>query len=263
MTSPRRIEANRRNSRKSCGPRTAAGKSVASANALKHGLAALTHRQVAPLAEVERYARALVGDDSDPDLFAQALKIAENQLTLRAIRAEKVAVVERLRERTAVPLCKGDNILAMAKARVSETRHAEREIKARVPELFAKYRGKIASVMERNVPASANSYGAIMFWLTFRGLIPELDALSAVFEELLDEPKPIDEQMLELARREIAASGRDKYEALEAAAPDLMRLDRYERRAWSRQKRAFREFMRIKAVGRNSHSAPAGEERAP
>jgi hypothetical protein len=94
----------------------------------------------------------------------------------------------------------------VAKARVSETRRAEREIKARVPQLVAKYRDKIASGMGRHVPPFANSYGAIMFWLTFRGLIPELDALSAAFEELLDEPKPIDEQMLELARKEIAAS---------------------------------------------------------
>jgi hypothetical protein len=261
MTSLRRIEANRSNSRKSCGPSTAAGKSVASRNSLKHGLAALTHRQAAPSAEVEQFARALCGDDNSPALFAQALKIAEHRLMLRAIRAQQVAVVERLRERTAVPLAKGDNALAVAKVRVSETRRAEREIKARVPALIAKYRDKIALVMERNVPAYANSYGAIMMWLTYRGLIPELDALSAVFEELLDEPKPIDEQMLELFRKEIAASERDEHEALRAAVPDLVRLDRYERRAWSRQKRAIRDFMQVKAGG-SSHSGPAGEAHA-
>jgi hypothetical protein len=30
------------------------------------------------------------------------------------------------------------------------------------------------------------------------------------------------------------------------AFPDLIRLDRYERRAWSRQKRAIRNFMNMK-----------------
>jgi hypothetical protein len=52
MTSVRKIEANRHNGRKSCGPRTAAGKATASRNALQHGLAALTHRQTVPVPEV-------------------------------------------------------------------------------------------------------------------------------------------------------------------------------------------------------------------
>jgi hypothetical protein len=34
---------------------------------------------------------------------------------------------------------------------------------------------------------------------------------------------------------------RTEYEALEEAIPDLIRLERYERRAWSRQKRAIQE----------------------
>jgi hypothetical protein len=107
MTSNRRIEANRRNSRKSCGPRTAAGKATASRNALRHGLAALTHRQPAPSAEVVEFARALCGDDRDPILFAQAVKVAEAKIELRAVRAQKVGVVERLRERHAAPFAKG------------------------------------------------------------------------------------------------------------------------------------------------------------
>jgi hypothetical protein len=42
MTSESKIAANRRNGRKSRGPRTAAGKSIASRNALRHGFAAAT-----------------------------------------------------------------------------------------------------------------------------------------------------------------------------------------------------------------------------
>ena len=41
---------------------------------------------------------------------------------------------------------------------------------------------------------------------------------------------------------------RDQFAALEEAAPDLIRLDRYERRAWSRQMRAFRDFMNMKLM---------------
>jgi hypothetical protein len=39
---------------------------------------------------------------------------------------------------------------------------------------------------------------------------------------------------------------RDETAALEEAAIDLIRLDRYERRAWSRQQRALRVFMNLK-----------------
>jgi hypothetical protein len=49
---------------------------------------------------------------------------------------------------------------------------------------------------------------------------------------------------------------RDDYEALEAAVPDLIRLERYERRAWSRQKRAIREFVALH-FDRNSRSSAA------
>ena len=39
-TSPNKIEANRRNAKKSTGPRSAAGKAKSSRNAVKHGLLA-------------------------------------------------------------------------------------------------------------------------------------------------------------------------------------------------------------------------------
>jgi len=45
-----------------------------------------------------------------------------------------------------------------------------------------------------------------------------------------------------LRKKEIEACQRYEHDALKAAAPDLVRLDRYECRAWSRQKRATQEF---------------------
>jgi hypothetical protein len=66
---------------------------------------------------------------------------------------------------------------------------------------------------------------------------------------LLEEPDSIDDKTLELARQQIEqqTEKRDEYEALEAASLDLKRLDRYQRRTWSRQKRAIREYVKIKA----------------
>jgi hypothetical protein len=259
MTSNNKIQTNRQNSRKSCGPRTAAGKSVASRNALRHGLAALTHRQAVPSAEIEQFARALCGSDSEPVLFAQAAKIAENRILLQTIHKQHVDAVERLRERTAVPFARKDNSLEVAKLRSCESQQAEQEIKARLPELFTKYRDKISAMLERDVPASANSYERIMDWLT-DGIISEADIRPYIFEGLVSETKPVDNQILEDARKEIEAGQRDEHEALKAAARDLVRIDRYENRAWSRQKRAIREFIRIKTMGRDINPTSAVEE---
>jgi hypothetical protein len=41
---------------------------------------------------------------------------------------------------------------------------------------------------------------------------------------------------------------RDESAAMEEAASDLLRLNRYERRAWSRQRRAILAFMNVKLM---------------
>ena len=260
MTSNRKIEANRRNSRKSCGPRTAAGKATASRNALRHGLAALTHRQPAPSAEIEEFARALCSDDHDPMLFAQAVKVAQSKMELRAVRAQKVAVIERLRDRYAAPFAsREDPTNKQLKARILASRQAEATIKVRLPELVAKYKNKIEDALGHSLLASADSYVGIMRWFARHGF-PEEDAIWVIFDAMSDEPAPIDNQVLDRARKEIEASQRDEHEAFKAAAPDLVSLDRYECRACSRQKRAIEEFMMVKA--KTARRIPAAEKGA-
>ena len=41
---------------------------------------------------------------------------------------------------------------------------------------------------------------------------------------------------------------RDEFDAMRLALPDLDRLERYERRAWSRQKRTIQRFIEIKSA---------------
>jgi hypothetical protein len=124
MTSVRKIEANRLNGRKSRGPRTAAGKSIASRNALRHGLAAIAHPCSVSSRKIEGLAKAIVGTDSDPILFEQALVIAKCEALLRLVAHKKIAAVERLRDPTAVALAKGDNSLQVAQARAEQGRRA-------------------------------------------------------------------------------------------------------------------------------------------
>jgi hypothetical protein len=124
MTSIRKIEANRRNGRKSRGPQTAAGKFIASRNALRHGLAASIHRSGDFFEKVETLVRAIVGIENDPLLLEEARTIAECESLLNLIAREKVATVERLRNTTAIALVKGDNSMIVAKQRSDAGRRA-------------------------------------------------------------------------------------------------------------------------------------------
>jgi hypothetical protein len=259
MTSNRKIEANRRNSRKSCGPRTAAGKANASRNALKHGLAALIHSQAPSSTEVEQSACALCGDDNDPALFAQAVKVAECEMVLRAIRAQKIAAIERLRGPNKAPLASKDPALKEMNARILERRQAEATIKIRLPELVAQHKDRIADLLRCGVPASFDSYEGIMRWFDEKDF-GEGDAVAILLDAVSDEPAPADGEAVERTPNEIAAGQRDEHDAIKAATPDLVRLERYERRAWSRKRREILEFMRIKASSVAQGSGPAQEQ---
>ena len=143
MTSSRKIVANWRNSRKSSGPRTAAGKSEVSRNALRHGLAALTHRQSLPTVEIERLARAICGDDAMPQLQEQAWIIAENELVLRAIQTQKLALIERLHDKTNIALARGDNSVQVLQARIRQSDMAEQYILNRCAQIREKYKDRL------------------------------------------------------------------------------------------------------------------------
>ena len=221
--------------RNSTGPRTIAGKLRSSYNALRHGLAGDPRRLVPPGA-AERLAGAICDGDEDPVLFTAALAIAENELVLDAIRRQKIIVIERLRETTSIALRKGDNSLTVAKARFLQAWLAHREIGLLVPKVMKKYQDQLTPAVEGDC-----------------GVVP------IRVKALLEESEPNEEEhqrVLELARTEIARRERNEYDALEEAVPDLIRLERYERRAWSRQRRAIREFLNLK-FARKLLPAPA------
>jgi hypothetical protein len=187
MTSEKQAAANRINGRKSRGPRTRAGKARASRNAFRHGLASIgTGGDPAVAKQVERMVDAICAGDHDPLLREQAVLIAENQHWLSLVRAQKIAVIERMRDPEALPPS-------------PEQRKAQADLQRYVEDLIAKRRA--AGHTRKPVPAK--------------------------------EKKSKDAE-------------RNEYDALRAAMDDLERLLRYERRAWSRRKKALRGFMAIK-----------------
>ena len=57
----------------------------------------------------------------------------------------------------------------------------------------------------------------------------------------------------------IASDSGTKSTAMEEAVSDLLRLNRYERRAWSRQRRAIFAFMNLKLMQRYKPDDPPGQ----
>src|SRR6266508_2358582 len=100
MSSTRQISANQQNARKSTGPRTRRGKVRASHNAVRHGLAAVNFGDSGVSDQVQRLAKAICKDESDPFRYEQAVIIAESQILLTRVRAARIAAIERCRKPT-------------------------------------------------------------------------------------------------------------------------------------------------------------------
>lgn len=226
MTSERKITANRRNGRKSNGPRSAAGKKRASRNALRHGLAALGKGNAIASDDVDFLASMICDRDEKSELWASAQAIARNELVLQAIRQQQIALIERVRDPDTVALARRDNIVQWAKQRMAQTDAACKKIEVLLPKVRDKYRDRL-----RPQDFDPRSYP--------NQLVPW--GLKALLEDAATPEEH--EQARDCARKRVEQHQRDEHEALKEALPDLIRLDRYERRAWARQLRAFQQFV--------------------
>jgi hypothetical protein len=99
MATQKQIEANRRNARKSSGPRSASGKKRASRNAFSHGLSRPVFGAEFARA-VEALASRILGDHgkaNDQRALASARRIAEAEFDVARVQRIKVALIERAR----------------------------------------------------------------------------------------------------------------------------------------------------------------------
>jgi hypothetical protein len=95
MASEQQIAANRRNARKSTGPRSGAGKNRSSRNAHRHGLTSSVTSAAEFAKQVDKLAREITGDTNDPITLERARAIAHAELDLARVRQAKVALIER------------------------------------------------------------------------------------------------------------------------------------------------------------------------
>jgi hypothetical protein len=95
MASERQIAANRRNARKSTGPRSGAGKNRSSRNAYRHGLTLSITSTAASAKQLDNLVRKIAGDTEDAIILERARAVAQAELDLARVRQAKVALIER------------------------------------------------------------------------------------------------------------------------------------------------------------------------
>jgi hypothetical protein len=103
MTTARQMAANLRNAQRSTGPRTAAGKSTSSRNALRHGLSRPQEMNAATEADIYQLTNEIVGNCDNNYQLRHATEAATALLDLiriQKVRTEMLAAMKNLAKAT-------------------------------------------------------------------------------------------------------------------------------------------------------------------
>jgi hypothetical protein len=177
MATERQITANRRNARKSTGPRSGAGKRRASRNSYRHGLSVGVAASAEFAKRVDALADKIAGKGADATVLELSRAAAQAEFDLAQIRRVRVALINRM--------------LDFGEFEVPNPLGKFRQIK------------RILNLIDRGLPWDLNVPAP-----------PEL-------------PSSEPERSAEAVRR---------------ALPELLKLDRYERRATARRDGATRQL---------------------
>ena len=176
VASERQIAANRRNARRSTGPRSSAAKKRAAQNAYRHGLSASSGSLAAFAKQLERLTHKIAGNTTDEILLERARAVAQAELDLARVRRAKVALIE-------------------------------------------------------SVAAFANLHPSQLFGTGIKNVRPT---------NAFDQTKVTQAQPIDSAATMPSPEPDRSAEAIRRALPDLLKLNRYERRASARRDRAIR-----------------------
>ena len=96
MATERQIAANRRNARKSTGPRSKDAKQRTSRNAYRHGLSLSLISSAAIAKRLDVLARKIAGNSKNELILEHARAAAQAEIDLARVRQVKVALIERV-----------------------------------------------------------------------------------------------------------------------------------------------------------------------
>jgi hypothetical protein len=220
MTSAKRIEANRKNAKSSTGPRTSRGKTRASRNAFRHGLAsvALPMPKVSP--QIEVLAKAICGKGATQEHYELALNVAESELMVLKVRAARAEVIERMR-----------NIKVPRKEKKQDFPTAQEYAEG----LLALEGGK-----PRPLTVLFNRAAHAVLAAKATG---DQKLAPAAEEQICLEAQLGDGVPQEAPKIMAPPQMRDEIVAIHHALPELQRLDRYLRTALAHRRRAIRAFV--------------------
>jgi len=206
MVSNKKRHANRANAQKSTGPRTAAGKSRASRNAMRHGLASVTFAPTGYSERITQIANKLCEHDPFPYRYEVALEIAEAQVLIDRIRLARAAAIVR---RKPPVQTKPPGMTAMSEEEFQALQRAiakghGRRINELILAPAKRFKEFVQALKRGESPAPLKFY-------------PDAPPLTLTKEQ-------------------------QELEDFRGAVTELANLERYERRALSRRRRAIRTF---------------------
>ena len=180
-------------------------------------------------ARVERMAKAICGDHATAALYEQALIIAECEIVLLNLRAARVAAIQRNSiigsepERSnQIPGCPTPEEWSLALEELARGRPQP------ATKLFTRAAHAVLAHQAERAEAEVNNTG-------------QADS---------EQSSPLPTTSLNAAAQRSSEGRRpppmrDDVDAFQRALPELVKMDRYERRAMSRRKRAIRMFEAI------------------
>lgn len=103
MTSDKQIEANRKNAKKSTGPRSVAGRNRSRRNSRRHGLAAVVETDPLKSNEIQSLAKAISDSGPDQTVGEAPLEVATATFDLQRIRLMKASLFNSMLDTKRTP----------------------------------------------------------------------------------------------------------------------------------------------------------------
>ena len=230
MVSERRIAANRRNARKSTGPRSSIGKRRTSRNAYSHGLTASATPKAKYTKRIEKLARKIAGNTTDVVILECARDAAHAEFDLAQIRRVKIALIERMSAFGEL------EALEVLQLEAPERIKAWRTVVNFVDRLM---RGRPITPEQELGLIEADAILDRVRTLVGLDLVLGVHKYMKFMKSVIQGTAILPEQAEAAATMPSAQSER-LAEAVRRALPELLKLDRYERRAAAARERSVR-----------------------
>jgi hypothetical protein len=160
MASERQIAANRRNAKKSCGPKTLTGKKRASCNSFRHGLSSAMTWNGEAGARIRELTELFSGNADDPLILERASLLAQSKLQLDRLSLAKMEMIKRVFAQGSVdkpPMIFDEIIEVDGRVIVTEKRGMKAPKSLRIyPRLPADETRRTTSAVRRALPTLMN-----------------------------------------------------------------------------------------------------------